>query len=99
MRNEAIRLDFATPEDLLGVRNDVESGVPVDAIGIACDRAMAVLYLLSGQFSGPHSEARYSDSILFNALMDVQGTIETIRTLANHGGSTTPSAQPAGGEQ
>lgn len=96
--SKIIGLDFATPEDLLGVRVDVECGMPVDAIGIACDRAMAVLYLLSGQFSGPGSDARFSDSILFNALMDVQGAIETIRTLVNHAGSTSTPAEPAGGE-
>ncbi|KIQ03926.1 hypothetical protein RU08_06055 [Pseudomonas fulva] len=92
-------LDAASPETLLGVRSDVEHGVPIDAISAACDRAMAVLYLLSGQFSTPGSDARFSDSILFNALMDVQGAVETIRILASHGGSTTTSAQPAGGEQ
>ncbi|MBN7117572.1 hypothetical protein [Ectopseudomonas oleovorans] len=100
MRKETIGLDCAAPEDLLGVRVGVEPGIPVDAIGVACDRAMAVLYLLSGQFMGPAEQAgRYSDAIIFNAITDVQGTIENIRALALHGQRTTEPAKPVGGEQ
>lgn len=100
MRKETIGLECAAPEDLLGVRAGVEPGIPVDAIGVACDRAIAVLYLLSGQFMGPAEQAgRYSDAIIFNAITDVQGTIENIRALALHGHRTTKPAKPSGGEQ
>ena len=96
MRNKTIDLNCATPEDLLGVRSNVAPGGPADAISIACDRAMAVLYLLSGQFSGDSEAGRYSDAIIFNAITDVQGTLENIRTLAQYGGATS---RPAGGER
>lgn len=100
MRKESIELCCAAPEDLLGVRADVEPGMPVDAIGVACDRALAVLYLLSGQFTGPAEQiGRYSDAIIFNAITDVQGTIENIRALALHGQRTTEPAKAVGGEQ
>lgn len=100
MRKELIELFCAAPEDLLGVRADVEPGLPVDAIGIACDRAMAVLFLLSGQFMEPAEKVgRYSDVIIFNAITDVQGTIENIRALALHGHRTAESAKSVGGEQ
>lgn len=100
MRKETIELCRAAPENLLGVRADVEPGMPVDAIGVACDRAMAVLFLLSGQFMEPAEKVgRYSDAIIFNAITDVQATIESIRALADHGYRTTEPRKSLGGEQ
>ena len=96
----SIDLSCAPAEALMGVRDNVAPGVPIDAISMACDRAIAVLYLLSGQFMESADEcARYSDAIIFNAITDVQGTIEQIRSLAEHGHATTVPEQPAGGGQ
>ncbi|HCJ7658257.1 hypothetical protein R4K01_12940 [Pseudomonas aeruginosa] len=89
-------LDFCSPEDLLAVRNDATPGVPIDAITTACERAMAVLYLLSGQFTGDASD-RYADHIIAGVIWDVQGTIEQIRTLAAYGNATsTPDTRKRG---
>lgn len=89
-------LDFCSPEDLLAVRSDAAPGVPIDAITTACERAMAVLYLLSGQFTGDPGE-RYADHIIAGVIWDVQGTIEQIRTLAVYGSATsTPDARRGG---
>lgn len=98
MRKGSISLAFTSPETLMSVSSDAEPGVPIDAIEVACDRAMAVLFLLSGQFMYPAEQAgRYSDAIIYNAITDVQATIESIRALANHGHRTTEQAEPAGG--
>lgn len=50
---KTIALGGAIPEQLLAVRPEAEPGMPVDDIEIACDQAIAVLYLLSGQFTQP----------------------------------------------
>ncbi|WP_334180912.1 hypothetical protein [Pseudomonas nitroreducens] len=91
-------LDCCAPEDLLAVRSDAAPGVPVDAINAACERAIAVLYLLSGQFMGGVDD-RYSDKIIASVIWDVQGTIEQIRTLVAYGDTTTVPAPGKGGAQ
>ncbi|WP_068830734.1 hypothetical protein [Pseudomonas sp. BMS12] len=85
---------FDTPEQLFVVRSDAQHGVPVDAINAACLRAEAVLLLLSGQFSGQAEYGRFADHVIFNALWDVQGTLEQVRTLVSFAaGTTTPKAE------
>lgn len=91
-------LNFCSPEDLLLVRNDAAQGVPIDAITTACERATAVLYLLSGQFVGDPSE-RYADHIIAGVIWDVQGTIEQIKTLALYGHATSTPGGRKGGVQ
>ena len=58
---QPMHLSYTTPEDLLRVRPDAEKGIPIDAINAACERANAVLMLLSGQFD-PDNESRFSDA-------------------------------------
>lgn len=86
------------PEDLLAVRSDAAPGVPLDAINAACERAISVLYLLSGQFIGDPGE-RYADHVIANVIWDVQGTIEQIRTLATYGNATSAPDARKGGAQ
>jgi hypothetical protein len=74
---------FSTPEELLEVAATVGAGVQVDAINAACERASAVLSLISGQFLGDGS-ARFSDQIISSAIWDVQGTIEQIKKIVSH---------------
>lgn len=95
MKTETIGLTCAYSENLLAVKPNVEAGVPVDAIGVACDRAMAVLHLLSDQFIHVDADARLSNSIIYNALTDVQSTIETIRTLVDFAHQSTRTWQPS----
>ncbi|MGU0835135.1 hypothetical protein ACSEN6_22545 [Pseudomonas aeruginosa] len=86
------------PENLLVVRPDAAPGVPLDAINAACERAISVLYLLSGQFIGDPGE-RYADHVIANVIWDVQGTIEQIRTLAMYGTATSSPDARKGGAQ
>jgi hypothetical protein len=97
-RNVIKDLDHCAPEDLLAVRSDAAPGIPVDAINAACERAIAVLYLLSGQFRG-EVDGRYSDKIIAGVIWDVQGTIEQIRTLVAYGDTTTVPTRGKGGAQ
>ncbi|HBP6750120.1 hypothetical protein FA419_19100 [Pseudomonas aeruginosa] len=76
---------------------DAAPGMPIDAITTACERAQAVLQLLSGQFGNP--DERYADHILAAVIWDVQGTIEQIRTLALYGNATSTPATRKGGAQ
>nr|WP_294973708.1 hypothetical protein [uncultured Pseudomonas sp.] len=86
------------PEELLVVSSDSAPGVPLDAIHAACDRALSVLCLLSGQFSGAPCE-RYADQVIESVIWDVQGTIEQIRTLVAYGAATSAPVVRKGGAQ
>ncbi|MBL4834093.1 MAG: hypothetical protein JKY26_08980 [Pseudomonas sp.] len=92
-----VELSCALPENLLTVRPDAEAGLPIDAITAACERANAVLMLISGQFDG--ESVRLNDSIINGALWDVPGTIDQIRTLALYAHSSSHRAKGAGGGQ
>ena len=94
---QRIDLDFATPEDLLRVRPDAQKGMPIDAITTACERANAVLMLLSGQFC-PENDSRFSDAIIAGAIWDVQGTIEQIKTIALYAHRCAAEEKHNGGE-
>ena len=94
---QLVDLDFATPEDLLRVRPDAHKGIPIDAITTACERANAVLMLLSGQFC-PENDSRFSDAIIAGAIWDVQGTIEQIKTIALYAHKCAADQQHNGGE-
>ncbi|WP_052150442.1 hypothetical protein [Pseudomonas paraeruginosa] len=99
MKQPAVKQTIAcAPEDLLAVRPDAAPGVPLDAINAACERAISVLYLLSGQFIGDPDE-RYADHVIANVIWDVQGTIEQIRTLVAYGNATSTPAAHKGGAQ
>lgn len=97
--SKTLALGAALAEHLLTIHPEAEPGMPIDDIEMACDRAIASLYLLSGQFIEPAEKARrYSDQIIFDAITGVQGTIEVIRALARHGYKTTEPAKASGGE-
>lgn len=89
-------IDSSLPENIMVVAPGAEAGVPIDAITAACSRAEAVLDLLMGQFNG-ESDRRFADHVINNALWDVQGTLEQIRTLANYGHQTSVPAARKGG--
>lgn len=91
-------IDCYLPEAMLVVAPGAPGGVPIDAITAAIARADAVLYLLSGQFSGDPGE-RYCDAIIANALWDVQGTLGLIKTLVLHADATAPRPAPARARQ
>lgn len=96
---KTLALGAALAEHLLTIHPEAEPGMPIDDIEMACDRAIAALYLLSGQFIEPAEQsARYSDRIIFDAITGVQGTIEVIRALARHGYQTTEPAKVSGGD-
>lgn len=81
------QIDYSTPEGLMHVRQDAESGVPIDAITAACLRADAVLHLLITQFEG-NTGGRLADYVITNALWDVQGAICQIKALSHYGYSS-----------
>ena len=87
-------LKFALPEDLLCVNQGAESGVPIDAITCAVERANSVLLLLEDQFecNGP----RLANHVIAAALWDVRGTLGLIRTLALHADASTRLAVNGG---
>lgn len=87
-------LNFALPEDLLCVYQGAESGVPIDAITCAVERANSVLLLLEDQFEcdGP----RLANHVIAAALWDVRGTLGLIRTLALHADASTRLAVNGG---
>ncbi|MCO8165484.1 hypothetical protein NJC38_25435 [Pseudomonas sp. 21LCFQ010] len=84
---------FALPEHLLRVANDVEPGIPIDAITCAIDRADAVLCLLEDHFDG--DKPPLSSHIISSVLWDVRGTLGLIKTLALHGDATSHHHKPA----
>lgn len=73
-----------TPESLMRVRKDAPAGIPIDAIDCAAERAQAILVLLSGQFESEDS-CTYSWRVIASILWAVEGMVEEIRILANHG--------------
>ena len=87
-------LNFALPEDLLCVYQGAESGIPIDAITCAVERANSVLLLLEDQFEcdGP----RLANHVIAAALWDVRGTLGLIRTLALHADVSTRLAVNGG---
>nr|WP_286949083.1 hypothetical protein [Pseudomonas sp. UBA6718] len=91
-------VDCSLPETMLTVAPGAEPGVPIDAITAACSRADAVLELLIGQFND-EANARFSDTVICNALWSVQGTLEQVRALACYGDATSVPATRKGGEQ
>jgi hypothetical protein len=90
-------LSFALPEDLLGVSNDAEAGIPIDAITCAIDRADSVLTLLEDHFDS--DKPRLANHILASVIWDVRGTLGLIKTLTLHGDATSTPRAKTGGAQ
>jgi hypothetical protein len=88
-------LSFSLPEDLLGVSNDAEAGVPIDAITCAIDRADSVLTLLEDHFDS--DKPRLANHVLASVIWDVRGTLGLIKTLTLHGDATSIPRAKVGG--
>jgi len=88
-------LYFDLPEDLLRVRQNAESGVPIDAITCAIARADSVLTLLEDHFDS--DQPRLANHVLASVIWDVRGTLGLIKTLAIHGDATTVPVGQKGG--
>jgi len=86
---------LALPEDLLRVSNDVEAGIPIDAITCAIERADSVLMLLEDHFEGDQS--RLSNHIIASVIWDVRGTLGLIKTLTLHGDASSVPLDQKGG--
>ena len=80
--------DEGTTEDVFVVANDLEPGVPINAINCAISRAQAILNLIMPQFDGT-SEFRHSDPVICNAIWAIQGEIEKLSKMVHHGYETT----------
>ena len=90
-------LSFSLPEDLLGVSNDAEAGVPIDAITCAIDRADSVLTLLEDHFDS--DKPLLANHVLAAVIWDVRGTLGLIKTMTLHGDATSiPRAKTGGAE-
>ena len=86
-----------TPEGMLAIAPGVEAGFPIDAINAARIRARSVILLLQGEFED--NERRSSDAVILGALWAIEGMIEQIGKLVDHGyQSTHPSNQRGGGQ-
>lgn len=90
-------LSFSLPEDLLGVSNDVEAGIPIDAITCAIDRADSVLTLLEDHFDS--DKPRLANHVLASVIWDVRSTLGLIKTLTLHGDATSIPRAKVGGAQ
>ena len=90
-------LSFSLPEDLLGVSNDAEAGIPIDAITCAIDRADSVLTLLEDHFDS--DKPRLANHVLASVIWDVRGTLGLIKTLTLHGDATSIPRPKTGGAQ
>ena len=90
-------LSFSLPEDLLGVSNDAEAGIPIDAITCAIDRADSVLTLLEDHFDS--DKPRLANHVLASVIWDVRGTLGLIKTLTLHGDATSIPRAKTGGAQ
>ena len=88
-------LSFSLPEDLLGVSNDAEAGIPIDAITCAIDRADSVLTLLEDHFDS--DKPRLANHVLASVIWDVRGTLGLIKTLTLHGDATSIPRAKTGG--
>ncbi len=86
---------LALPEDLLVVTDNVDPGIPIDAISCAIIRADSVLALLEDQFV--ENRPPLSSAIVAGILWDVRGTLALIKTLAMHGHDTTREMPRRGG--
>ncbi|AZC77966.1 hypothetical protein [Pseudomonas chlororaphis] len=86
---------LALPEDLLCVSDDVEAGVPIDAITCAIERADSVLTLLEDHFEGDQS--RLSNHVIASVIWDVRGTLGLIKTLTLHGDASSVPQDEKGG--
>ncbi|MCY1303506.1 hypothetical protein D9M70_532170 [compost metagenome] len=87
-KGKCVELEWALPEHLMVVRADAAAGVPIDAITTACERALAVLRLLSSQFRSDEA-ACIPPALVAGVLWDIEGTIEQIQTLALYGAATS----------
>lgn len=90
-------LSFSLPEDLLGVSNDAEAGIPIDAITCAIARADSVLTLLEDHFDS--DKPRLANHVLASVIWDVRGTLGLIKTLTLHGDATSTPRAKTGGAQ
>ena len=90
-------LSFSLPEDLLDVSNDIEAGVPIDAITCAIARADSVLTLLEDHFDS--DKPRLANHVLASVIWDVRGTLGLIKTLTLHGDATSTPRAKTGGAQ
>lgn len=90
-------LSFSLPEDLLGVSNDAEAGIPIDAITCAIDRADSVLTLLEDHFDS--DKPRLANHVLASVIWGVRGTLGLIKTLTLHGNATSIPRAKTGGAQ
>lgn len=88
-------LSFSLPEDLLGVSNNAEAGIPIDAITCAIDRADSVLTLLEDHFDS--DKPRLANHVLASVIWDVRGTLGLIKTLTLHGDATSIPRAKTGG--
>ena len=87
------------PEDLLDVSNDIEAGVPIDAITCAIARADTVLTLLEDHFESESDRPRLANHVLAAVIWDVRGTLGLIKTLTLHGDATSAPRAKTGGAQ
>jgi hypothetical protein len=88
-------LSLALPEDLLCISKDAESGIPIDAITCAIDRADSVLLLLEDHLDG--DKPRLANHVLSSVIWDVRGTLGLIKTLALHGDASSSPMVNTGG--
>ena len=77
-------VDFSTPEALLALHTDLPSGVMIDAIECALQRAEAVLSLLSPYFDGQLEASPPAGHVIANAIWSIEGELENIRKLTHH---------------
>jgi hypothetical protein len=85
------------PEGMMVIAPGADAGLPIDAINAACIRARSVILLLQGEFE--NNEQRSSNAVILGALWAVEGMIEQIGKLVDHGyQSTHPSNQRGGGQ-
>lgn len=73
---------IGTPEDFFSISQDIEPGLPIDAINCAIDRAQAVLLFVMSQFDGT-TEARFTDHVICNALWAVEGDLKMIQKMTD----------------
>lgn len=85
--------DTSVAEEVLVVAPDVAPGYLVDAIHAEILRAESVLLLISGQFDGT-DDGKWSDQVMTSAVWAVQGHLGILRTLVNHGYSTSTARPP-----
>lgn len=80
--------DAGATEEIFVLAEDLEPGIPINAIDCSISRTEAILMLIMPQFDGT-SSFRHNDQVICNAIWAIQGELEQLSKMVHHGFQTT----------